>query len=58
MLTDNSGNGSFVTHNQAELFFHQERVPLLGEGLISLGTSVATNPDFVIRYSIELERED
>ena len=54
ILHDNSGNGSFVTHNGAELFFHQERVPLLGEGLISLGATAANNPNFLIRYSVDL----
>jgi len=54
VLNDNSANGSYVLHNQAELLFHQERVPLLGEGTISLGAPTAINPDFLINYSIEL----
>ena len=54
VFVDNSANGSYINHNQTELFFHQERVPLLGEGTISLGESCANNPDFLLRYSIEL----
>lgn len=53
ILSDNSANGSYVVHNQAELLFHQERVPLLGKGTISLGAPSAINPDFLLRYSIE-----
>lgn len=54
ILKDNSANGSYVTHNKAELLFHQEPVPLLGEGHISLGIPAAANQGFLIRYSIEL----
>lgn len=54
ILVDNSANGSYVNHNQTELFFHQERVPLLGEGYISLGQSSTNNPEFLLHYSIEL----
>jgi len=54
ILVDNSANGSYVNHNQTELFFHQERVPLLGEGYISLGEPSANNADFLLHYSIEL----
>lgn len=54
VFADNSANGSYVNHNQTELFFHQERVPLLGEGYISLGEPAANNPDFLLHYSIEL----
>ncbi len=54
ILKDNSANGSYVTHNETEMFFHQEPVPLLGEGHISLGIPAAANMDFLIRYSIEL----
>jgi len=53
ILVDNSSNGSYVNHDQIELFFHQERVPLLGEGYISLGEPSAGNPDFLLHYSIE-----
>ena len=53
ILNDNSANGSFVVHNEAELLFHQEQAPLLGEGTISLGAPSAINPDFLLRYSIE-----
>lgn len=54
IFVDNSANGSYINHNQIELFFHQEQVPLLGEGYISLGESSASNPDFLLHYSIEL----
>lgn len=53
ILNDNSANGSYVIHNQAELLFHQERVPLLGEGTISLGAPSSINPDFLLKYSID-----
>jgi len=55
ILHDNSANGSYVTHNEAELIFHQERVPLLDEGYISLGIPAAANKDFLIQYSIEVD---
>jgi adenylate cyclase len=54
VLVDNSANGSYVNHNQTELFFQQERVPLMGEGYISLGEPSADNSDFLLHYSIEL----
>ena len=53
ILVDNSANGSYVSHDQTELFFHQERVPLLGEGYISLGEPSANNADFLLQYTIE-----
>jgi len=53
ILVDNSANGSYVNHDQTELFFHQERVPLLGEGHISLGEPSEDNTDFLLQYSIE-----
>ncbi len=53
ILVDNSANGSYVVHNEAELLFHQEQAPLLGEGTISLGAPAAINPDFLLKYSIE-----
>jgi hypothetical protein len=53
ILNDNSANGSYVIHNQAELLFHQERVPLLGEGMISLGAPSEMNSDYLLNYSIE-----
>ncbi len=52
ILTDNSSNGTYVTRGEVELFFHQEPVPLLGEGMISLGATAATNPDFLIMYDV------
>jgi adenylate cyclase len=54
ILVDNSANGSYVNHDQTELFFHQERVPLLGEGFISLGEPSANNQEFLLHYSIEV----
>lgn len=54
VLVDNSANGSYVNHNMTELFFQQERVPLLGEGYISLGEPSADNSNFLLHYSIEL----
>jgi adenylate cyclase len=53
VFNDNSANGSYVNHDQTELFFHQERVSLLGEGLISLGEPSENNHDFRLHYSIE-----
>jgi predicted component of type VI protein secretion system len=53
-FNDNSANGSYVFHDQTELFFHQERVPLLGQGHISLGEPRADNHDYLLDYSIEL----
>ena len=54
ILIDNSANGSYVNHNQTELFFHQEPVPLLGEGFISLGEPAENNPGFLLKYAIEM----
>ena len=54
VFVDNSGNGSYINHNGTELFLHQERVPLLGEGHISLGEPSSSNSDFLLHYSIEL----
>lgn len=54
IFCDNSSNGSYLNHNQIELFFHQEKVPLLGKGTISLGEPSADNSDFLLNYSIEL----
>ena len=54
ILVDNSSNGCYVTHSQTEMFFHQERVPLLGEGYISLGEPSANNRDFLLHYAIEM----
>lgn len=54
ILVDNSANGSYVNHNQIELFFHQESVPLIGEGSISLGEPAKDNPGFLLKYTIEM----
>lgn len=54
VLSDNSANGSYVMHNQTELLFHQERVPLLGKGTISLGAPAAINSEYILSYAIEL----
>jgi adenylate cyclase len=54
IFIDNSSNGSYINHNQAELFFHQEQVALQGEGYISLGEPSADNPDHLLHYSLEL----
>jgi adenylate cyclase len=54
ILVDNSANGSYVNHDETELFFHQERVPLLGEGYISLGEPSINNEEFLLHYSIEM----
>ena len=53
LFIDNSSNGSYVTHNQTELFFHQEQVPLQGSGYISLGESSETNSEYLLHYSVE-----
>lgn len=52
IFTDHSANGTYVRHNETELFFHQERIPLLGNGQISLGEPSTTNSEFLIEYSI------
>ena len=57
-FVDNSANGSYINHNGTELFFHQEQVPLQGEGYISLGEPSANNPDFLLHYSIGLVDND
>jgi adenylate cyclase len=54
LFIDNSSNGSYINHNQTELFFHQEQVALQGEGYISLGEPTANTPDFLLHYSLEL----
>ncbi len=54
IFVDNSANGSYINHNQAEMFFHQERVALVGEGHISLGEPSAHNSGFLLHYAIEL----
>jgi hypothetical protein len=54
IFSDHSTNGSYIHHNETELFFHQEKAPLLGNGFISLGEPRANNEDFLLRYSIEL----
>lgn len=38
-LFDNSTNGTFVVHNDVEMFFHNESAPLHIKGTISLGCS-------------------
>lgn len=53
IFSDHSANGSYIHHNQIELFFHQESVPLLDDGSISLGEPSANNPEFQLNYSIE-----
>lgn len=55
VFSDNSANGSYLKHNQTELFFHQERTPLLGEGSISLGEPSDGNSSFLLKYSILLK---
>jgi adenylate cyclase len=55
IFSDNSANGSYVKHNQTELFFHQERIPILGEGTISLGEPSDHNSDFLLRYTVEIQ---
>ena len=55
IFTDHSANGSYVCHNQTELFFHQERIPLLGNGQISLGEPSTDNVEFLIEYTIDID---
>ena len=55
IFTDHSANGTYVCHNQTELFFHQERIPLLGKGHISLGEPSAENSEYLLEYSIDSE---
>jgi hypothetical protein len=52
-LADHSTNGTYIQHDNTELFFHQEKTPLIGSGVISLGESTAQNEDFLLNYSIE-----
>lgn len=54
IFSDHSTNGSYIHHNEIELFFHQEKAPLLGCGFISLGEPRSINKDFLLRYSIAL----
>lgn len=54
IFSDNSANGSYINHNQTELFFHQEQIPLSGEGTISLGEPSANNSGFLLRYAIKM----
>ena len=54
---DNSANGSYINHNQTEMYFHQERVALQGEGFISLGEPSANNADFLLHYSMEMDEQ-
>ena len=54
---DNSANGSYINHNQTEMYFHQERVALQGEGFISLGEPSANNTDFLLHYSLEMDEQ-
>jgi adenylate cyclase len=53
IFSDNSTNGSYIHHNGIELFFHQERAPLLGSGHISLGEPSEKNSQFLLQYAIE-----
>ncbi len=53
IFTDHSANGSYILHNQTELCFHQERIPLVGKGQISLGEPSAHNTEYLLEYSIE-----
>lgn len=52
-LTDSSTNGTFVLQNDVELFFHNETVPLLSSGLLSLGQNSAGNAEHLIEFVIE-----
>jgi len=54
VFIDNSANGSYINHNQTELFFHQEQVALQGKGFISLGEPSASNAEFLLHYSLEM----
>lgn len=53
VFVDNSANSSYINHNNIEIFFHQESIPLSGEGFISLGESSKSNTEFLLYYSIE-----
>jgi hypothetical protein len=53
-LSDNSTNGTYINHNDIELYFHQEKAPLLGSGVISLGEPTSKNQRFVLSYSLDL----
>lgn len=55
-LSDNSTNGTFILQNSVELRFHQESVPLLLSGIISLGQSSEDNSEFLIHFSIESDQ--
>lgn len=53
IFSDHSTNGSYIHHNDIELFFHQEKAPLLGSGRISPGEPSAKNDSLFLNYSIE-----
>ncbi|MDH5546417.1 MAG: adenylate/guanylate cyclase domain-containing protein [Gammaproteobacteria bacterium] len=53
MLVDESTNGTFVTSNNEEVYIRRESVPLVGNGIISIGESAKNNNGQIIEYSLD-----
>ncbi len=51
VLKDQSTNGTYIGDESGrEIYLRREELPLTGRGIISLGTSIASNPDHLIEY--------
>ncbi|MCP4406331.1 MAG: adenylate/guanylate cyclase domain-containing protein [Gammaproteobacteria bacterium] len=51
VLVDQSTNGTFVKSQEGgEVYLRREELPLFGDGLISLGESIADNPGKLIHF--------
>ena len=56
-LTDQSSNGTYVSiQGMQEMQVVRKEIVLQGSGLIGLGRSPATEPDFCIRFAIQTRR--
>lgn len=53
LLIDESTNGTFVKMNNEEIYIRRESVPLVGNGLISLGESTNNDHGQLITFSIQ-----
>jgi len=53
VLDDHSTNGTYLYHDNNELFIQHEKTPLLNSGFIGIGESTSRNRDFLLNYSIE-----
>jgi hypothetical protein len=50
-LVDQSRNGTYVlTPTGEEVFLHNDRLPLMGRGVFSLGTSISKQGEDMVRY--------